>query len=149
MRVRDLMTTTVCGIEPETTLQQAAGLMRRFDVGVLPVLDRRHIVGLVTDRDLTTKGLAAGLPADAPVSFVMTPDVHACSADEDIAEVLLDMEMLQVRRMPVENDDDEFVGMLSLSDLLANCTDAEIGRALRNICRGSDQPVRSGVATMA
>lgn len=139
MQVSDLMTTTIGAIEPETTLAQAAGLMRRLDIGVLPVLEQRRLVGVVTDRDLVVRGLGTGLPADAPVSLIMTLEVHACSADAEAADVLLDMQILQVRRMPVQDDDDEFIGMVGMSDLAAACADAEIGRAFRNICRASGE----------
>ena len=134
MRVHELMTSTVCSIEPETTLQQAARLMSELDVGVLPVLRHHHLVGIVTDRDLAIRGTAQGLPLGTPVSAIMTRGVHACHADEHIADVLLDMELLQIRRVPVENDDDEFIGMLSLTDMLAGCSDEEIGRTLRRVC---------------
>lgn len=139
MRVHELMTSTACAIEPETSLQQAAVVMDRCGVGALAVLRGNHVVGIITDRDLAIRGLAAGLAPDTPVNLVMTRGVHACHADEHIADVLLDMELLQIRRVPVENEADEFLGMLSLSDLAAVCPDQEVGRTFRHICRKPDQ----------
>ncbi len=133
MLVHELLTATACAIEPETTLQQAAILMGKRDVGALAVLKGNYVVGIVTDRDLAVRGLAAGLSPEAPVSLVMTRGVHACHADEHVADVLLDMELLQVCRVPVENGNDEFVGMLSLRDLAAVCTDEEVGRTYKHI----------------
>jgi len=129
------MCSTVCSVEPETTVRTAAALMAEFGTGVLPVLRGSHLVGIVTDRDLTVRATAAGLPGETAVSAVMTRGVHACHADEDVDDVLLDMALLQLRRMPVENEADEFVGMLSLGDLIAGCPDAKIGLTLRHICR--------------
>lgn len=133
MLIHELMTSPACAIEPETTIQQAATLMDRLGVGALVVLRGSHAVGIVTDRDLTIRGLALGLSADTPVARIMTHGVHACHADEHIADVLLDMELLQIGRVPVENEDDEFIGMLGLEDLAAVCTDVEIGRAFKRI----------------
>ena len=134
MKVYELMSSTVCSVEPETTIQRAAALMAASGVGVLPVLGGKHLVGIVTDRDLAVRALAAGLSGDTPVRAVMTRGVHACHADEDAAEVMLDMQLLQLRRVPVEDDNDEFVGMLSLFDLMGACSDVELGRTFRRIC---------------
>jgi len=140
--IHELMTSPACAIEPETTIQQAASLMDRLAVGALVVLRGSHAVGIVTDRDLTIRALAFGLPADTPVARVMTQGVHACHADEHVADVLLDMELLQIGRVPVENEDDEFIGMLGIEELAAVCTDAEIGRAFKRIAaRQQPDPV--------
>ena len=133
MLIHELMSSPACAIEPETTIRQAATLMDRLGVGVLVVLRGRHAVGIVTDRDLAVRGLARGLAADTPVARVMTQGVHACHADEHVTDVLLDMELLQIGRVPVENEDDEFIGMLGLEDLARVCTDVEIGRAFKRI----------------
>lgn len=145
MKVYELMSSTACSVEPETTIQQAAALMATFDVGVLPVLGGKHLVGIVTDRDLAVRALAAGLPGDTPVRAVMTRGVHACHADEDVVDVMLDMQLLQLRRVPVEDDDDEFVGMLSLVDLMGACSDEEFGRTFRRIC-SAQEPERERAA---
>lgn len=146
MRVHELMSSTVCSIEQETGIRQAAALMRDFGVGALPVLDGRYLVGIVTDRDLAVRAIALALPPDAPVSLVMTAAAHACAAGEDVADVLLDMQSLQLRRIPVENEADELVGVLSLGDLAAGCTNEEIGRTLRRICcRGAGEVAGPGL----
>ena len=63
MQVKDIMTTTVEVVTPDTTLAEAADRMRTVDVGVLPVQEDGQIVGVVTDRDMTVRAIAHGLDA--------------------------------------------------------------------------------------
>jgi CBS domain-containing protein len=143
------MTSTIWSVDADTTLRQAAGLMAKLDVGVLPVLAGNHLLGIVTDRDIAIRGTAAALLPDAPVSAVMSRGVHACHADEDVAEVLLDMELLQIRRMPVEDDKDELVGMVSLSDLVAAASNEDVGRTFKNICAARNRVAENEPADTA
>jgi CBS domain-containing protein len=146
MKVHELMALTVCSVEEATTLRQAARLMAEFDVSALAVLRGHHLIGIVTDRDIAVRGAAEGMSADAPVGDVMTRGVHACHAAEHVDEVLLDMELLQVRHMPIEDDDDRFVGMVSVNDLAAAVSDAALGRAVRNIDSRHDVPAAVRIA---
>jgi len=116
--VSDIMSTSVQVIEPEETLQRAAQIMQDLDVGALPVCNGKQLLGMVTDRDITVRGVAAGLaPATACVSDVMTADALWCTEDQDTEEVMRLMGEAQVRRMPVINVDKELVGIVSLGDL--------------------------------
>lgn len=142
MKTHDVMTSTVCAVDARTTLRQAADLMADFGIGALPVLTGNYLLGIVTDRDIVVRGVARGLPLDTPVSAVMTGEVQACRLDEDAADLLLDMELLQLRRLPVVDDDNRLVGMLSLSDLAGVCSDEAVGRTLKSIFgkQEEDQP---------
>jgi len=116
--VSDIMTTSVQVVGPEETLQRAAQLMLDLDVGALPVCNGKQLLGMVTDRDITVRGVAAGLaPNEGCVSDVMTADAQWCSEDQDTEEVMRLMGEAQVRRMPVINLDKELVGIVSLGDL--------------------------------
>ena len=76
------------------------------------------MVGMVTDRDITVRGVAQGCdPRTARVREVMTPDVIYCFDDEDVNEVAKKMEEKQVRRLPVLNRNKRLVGIVSLGDL--------------------------------
>ena len=116
--IADIMTTDVQVVRPEDTLQRAAQLMEQLNVGSLPVCDGKHLLGMVTDRDITIRGTAINLAPDrAHVSDVMTSEVEFCTDDQDAQEVLLLMGKAQVRRLPVINVDRQLVGIVALSDL--------------------------------
>jgi CBS domain-containing protein len=116
--VNEIMSTEVQLIAPEATLREAAQLMKDLDVGALPVCSGRTLLGMVTDRDIAIRGVAAGLaPDDACVSDVMTESLQFCTEDQDTAEVMRTMGDAQVRRLPVINVDKELVGIVSIGDL--------------------------------
>lgn len=117
-RVADVMTRGVEVISPQATLQAAAQLMDDLNVGALPVCENRRLVGMITDRDITVRATATGLsPNETPVSEVMTEHTRWCKEHQTTDEVLQQMSDVQIRRLPVLNDQDELVGIVSLGDL--------------------------------
>ena len=136
--VSEIMTTDVQVIGPQETLQLAAQLMDQLGVGSLPVCDGRRLLGMVTDRDITVRGTAAGMaPDQACVSDVMSSGTHWCTVDQDTAEVMRQMGEAQVRRLPVINVDRELVGIVALGDL-ATKQAGHIDRAVREISEPSE-----------
>jgi CBS domain-containing protein len=136
--VAEIMTTDVQVIGPQETLQLAAQLMDRLDVGSLPVCDGRRLLGMVTDRDITVRGTAAGLaPDEACVSDVMTSGTEWCTEDQDTEEVLRQMGETQLRRLPVINVDRELVGIISLGDLAVR-QPGPVDQAVREISEPSE-----------
>lgn len=120
MKVADLMTRDPQIIDPETTLQRAAELMDDLGVGLLPVCEAGRLIGVVTDRDITVRGTAAGQgPGETTVADVMTSDLQWCFEDEDVAEAERLMRDAQIRRLPVLDQNRKIVGVLSLGDLAA------------------------------
>lgn len=106
-------------VAPTTALEQVARKMRDMDIGALPVVDRGDIVGIVTDRDVTVRAVAAGRNlADLSAEDVMSRDVVCCRAADDAHRALKIMEDAQVRRLPVLDDGHELVGMVSLGDIV-------------------------------
>lgn len=117
-RVADVMTRGVEVISPQATLQAAAQLMDDLNVGALPVCENRRLVGMITDRDITVRATATGLsPNETSVSEVMTEHTRWCKEHQTTDEVLQQMSDVQIRRLPVLNDQDELVGIVSLGDL--------------------------------
>ena len=116
--VNEVMTTDVQVIAPEATLREAAQMMLNLDVGALPVCQGSKLLGMVTDRDITVRGVAAGLSPDvACVADVMTKNLEFCTEDQDTEEVMHTMGYAQVRRLPVVNMDGRLVGIVSLGDM--------------------------------
>ncbi|GAB3337154.1 CBS domain-containing protein [Marilutibacter aestuarii] len=116
MKIAEIMTTEVALAAPDESLQRAADIMLAKDVGCLPVGDKGKLVGMITDRDITIRGIARGLGADATVSQVMNPQVRYCYQDQDVDDVARNMAELQVRRLPVVSRDKDLVGIVSLAD---------------------------------
>jgi CBS domain-containing protein len=134
MRVSDVMTHDVRIATPQQTIREVAALMAELDVGALPVSDNDRLIGMITDRDIAVRAVAAGRGPDTAVRDVMTEAVKYCYADQTLEEVSRNMGNIQVRRLPVVDRDKRLVGIVSLSDI-ANDDGAidEAGEALRDI----------------
>ncbi len=131
--VSDIMSTDVQVIEPQQSLRAAAQLMERLDVGALPVCDGRRLLGMLTDRDITVRGVAHGLaPDSACVSDVMTPGAETARSTQDTEEVMRLMGDRQIRRLPVVDDGGDLVGIVSLGDV-ATRQQGHIDTAVREI----------------
>lgn len=118
MQLRGVMTPNVEVITPEATIQAAAEKMRYLDSGLLPVCEGERLVGVVSDRDITIRGVAEGRgPVTTQVREVMTPDAIYGFDDQDVADAARRMEQYQIRRLPVLNRHKRLVGMVSLGDL--------------------------------
>ena len=96
----------------------AADIMARMDFGFLPVGEDDRLVGMLTDRDITVRAVARGLPpGQCKVREIMTPDVKYVYEDDSLEEAAASMSNLQVRRLPVLNREKRLVGVVSLGDL--------------------------------
>jgi CBS domain-containing protein len=121
MKVREIMTPDVVIASPDDTLQHAAELMADIDAGVLPIGENDRLVGMLTDRDITVRAVAAGKsPSECKVRDVMSPDIKYIYEDESLEDAARNMSELQVRRLPVLNRDKRLVGIVSLGDLVLN-----------------------------
>jgi CBS-domain-containing membrane protein len=128
------MTTDVRVVSPEDTLQDAAQLMEDADCGILPVGEDNRVVGMVTDRDITVRGVAQGrTPDECKVRDVMSSDVMYVFEDEPIEDAARNMSDLQLRRLPVVNRDQELVGIISLGDLAVRSGTTSVSGALRKV----------------
>ncbi len=120
MKLREIMTKTVVRINPEESVAVAARTLARYNIGALPVCggDGR-ICGVVTDRDLVTRCIAAGRqPSMTPVREVMTANVISARPDMDAGLAAQMMGRQQIRRLPVV-ENGRLCGMVSLGDLAA------------------------------
>lgn len=118
MKVQDVMTKPAIHISPRETVEVAARTLQKYNIGALPVCDGKgKLCGMVTDRDLVTRCMAAGKsPAQTLVQEVMTNQVTAVQPDMQIGVAAHLMGRLQIRRLPVV-DDGHIAGMVSLGDL--------------------------------
>lgn len=135
MNLKDVMTTKVETITPETTVYEAAEEMRKSDVGSIPICQGEQVEGIITDRDIVTRVLAQGKdPGKTPVRDVMTKHVQCVFADEDVGVAAQRMEDEQIRRLLVVDDDHHLVGIVSLGDLATCMEDLRtVGKTLEGI----------------
>lgn len=134
MKVSEVMTTDVKIADPSRTIQDAAKLMDKTDCGSLPVGEGDRLVGMITDRDIVIRAVAAGLPADTPIRDVMTKEMKYCFENDDVEEVAENMGDIQMRRLPVLNEKKRIVGIVSIGDL-ARSDDECAGEALASIAQ--------------
>ena len=138
MKLRELMTNPVIRIHPDETVAVAARTLTHYNIGILPVCGADgRLCGLVTDRDLVTRCLAANRsPAQTPVRDVMTSQVISARPDMDAALAAGLMGREQIRRLPVV-ENGKLCGMVSLGDLaLQQESCMEAGDALSEISSG-------------
>ena len=132
-RIADIMTRSVAVIQQDDTLQHAAQKMQSLNVGALPVCDGDALVGVVTDRDITVRGVATGMIGqESKVSDVMTEDVRWCAESDGVEQVMDAMGEAQVRRLVVLGENRKIVGIVSLGDLVTRQR-AQIDETLREI----------------
>ena len=138
MKVCDVMSDKVVCISQDEPVSAAAKLLKRCNVGALPVCDgKKKLRGVLTDRDIVTRCVAAGAdPRDTPVSEIMSRGVATTTPFDEVEQAVKVMSGDQVRRLPVLSEG-KLVGMLSLCDLArnANC-EMEAGAALTEISSG-------------
>ncbi|HYM80620.1 MAG TPA: CBS domain-containing protein [Candidatus Limnocylindria bacterium] len=141
------MTGDVECLAPDSTLQEAARKMKDLDVGSLPICDRDRLSGVLTDRDIVIRSVAAGQdPKSTQVRNVMTPEVIYCFEDQGVEDAARIMEEKQVRRLMVLNREKRLVGIVSLADLAVDAGDDVLsGEALEAISAPA-QPKRRGGA---
>lgn len=138
MKVADIMTRQVETVRPDDTLRNAAMVMDRLNVGFLPVHDGTRVVGVITDRDIVVRALAAKDPAPTTVGEVMTEEVHYCLAEDSIADIVKHMAALQVRRLPVfTREGNRLVGVLSVGDIAVHASEHVTADLLRRISEPS------------
>lgn len=141
MEIRDIMTPfaeLACARRTDL-ITDVARKMKENDTGVIPVvddIDAKQLVGVITDRDIALRVVAAGIdPATARVGEFMTEDPDCVSSDTDIKEAVATMADLQVHRLPVV-DDGMLVGIVALGDI-AVAKERQAGRALEGISEGA------------
>lgn len=133
MKISEIMTNTVSSVSPNSTIKEAASIMKELNVGSVPVCEGKRPIGIITDRDIVIRNVANAGDVNTPVSQVMSQNIiygNPNMSDREAADL---MSARQVRRLPiVENEN--IVGIVALGDLAVNNgTDMEVGQALTDI----------------
>lgn len=127
MKIQDIMTRDPSSVTADATVREAAQVMKRENVGIVPVVaaqNERRLVGLVTDRDIAIRCIAEGKDGTCRVRDVMSSDELAtCRATDDVEHVMSAMRSEKVRRIPIVDERGSLVGIVSQADVLLKTRD--------------------------
>ena len=139
MKINECMCQDVCFVKPDCNVYDAARIMNENHVGCIPVCDdQKYLVGVITDRDIVLRSVACDKNAkQTPVSEIMTTNVCTCGCEEDVSIAQNAMAQNQIRRIPVVDDQNKMVGILTLGDLAHNgkqIGQQDFSTTMENIC---------------
>ena len=135
MRVRDIGVKETYCASPSTSLSEVAAMMNKDDIGIVPVCEGKKLLGVITDRDIVIRCVAADVnPKECNAREFMTAPAKSISSYAEIEEAAALMGREQIRRLPVV-EEGNLVGMISLGDIAIalNANDALVAQTLRNI----------------
>lgn len=139
MKISEVMTRDVATVTTEQTAQEAANFMLQGDAGSIPVMEGDRLIGMITDRDIAVRGVAQGRGPDTPVRELMSGGLVCARIDEDVDAVALKMSDAQVRRLPVIDESENLVGIVSLGDLTRETEGEEAYVALEGVSADGSQ----------
>lgn len=145
--VADVMTRGVRTMTPNDSVVDAAQAMDELNVGVIPVCDGEKLVGMVTDRDIVVRGVAQDCELrSTKLADVMSANVRCAKEQDDIDQVLSEMAEAQIRRLPVVDENQHLVGIVTLGDIAAKNPagdEQDVAASLGGISQPAE-PDRSG-----
>ena len=137
MKAQEIMTRNPRVVTPETTVREAAKLMESENVGMIPVVrsaGSKSVVGIVTDRDIAIRHVAAGhSSSDCPVSEAMSSNPKTCKATDSVDDVMKVMGKEQVRRIPIVDERGDLVGIVAQADIAREADDKKAERTIEKI----------------
>jgi CBS domain-containing protein len=132
MKVRDVMTSPAATCEATASLRIIAQLMVDHECAAIPLTDSGRLIGIITDRDVACRGVAAHANAgELPAASCMTTPVIAISADEEADKAVAAMEENALHHLPVIDANGTVVGIVAQSDLGRRMTNREFGALAR------------------
>ena len=138
MRCSEIMTHEVRTATRQMTLRDVARMMRDGDMGSVPVVEGRRLVGIITDRDIVVRCVAEGRGAETPAADAMTKEIYSVKPNDYVFEAVRLMGDKQIRRIPVVSDDGNLAGIISMADVALETEDElEIAETLEEISSGS------------
>jgi CBS domain-containing protein len=115
-KIADIMSSDCVTVTPQDNIYECAVKMKENDIGFLPVVEGRKLIGVVTDRDLVVRGYAEKHSGSASVTEVMTEAVRTIPSDMSVDDAAKLMASEQIRRLPVV-ENGELKGVVSIGDL--------------------------------
>ena len=119
MKVHQVMSTRARCVGPANTLVEAAGVMRLFNIGAVPICDDDRVIGMLTDRDIVLRGVANGGDLNhLTVLEAGSSTVVSVWEDDEVEFAERIMAQTDMGRVPVLDREQHLVGMLSRADLV-------------------------------
>ncbi len=141
--VAEVMTNDPLSVSRHALAVDAARIMLEHDIGSLPVVEDGQLLGIVTDRDLALRVVAAGLdPNTTRVEDVATSDLHPATPDDSLDDVYERMTTWRVRRLPVVGSNALLIGMVAQADLVHELKDKKAGQLVDEISRPGEPSYR-------
>lgn len=114
--VKDIMSTDCVTATTKDNIYELAVLMKQHDIGFIPIVEGKKLIGVVTDRDLVTRGYAEKHSGSTSVSEVLTNDIKTIASTTSVDEAARLMANNQIRRLPVV-DNGTLIGVVAIGDL--------------------------------
>ncbi|MCS6873219.1 MAG: CBS domain-containing protein [Pyrinomonadaceae bacterium] len=133
----DIMTREVLTIDADKSIYEAACMMKDNDIGALPVVENNELVGILTDRDIVVRAVAAGMDMRTSVREIMTKEVFSMYEDDFVFNAIREMGQKQIRRVPILDRNERLVGIISMADIALEAEDQlEVAEVLEDISSG-------------
>ena len=139
MKISECMCKDICYVLPDCKVYDAARIMCENHIGCIPICnDKKNCVGIITDRDILLRTVACNKDTKTtPVSDIMTTNVYTCKSEDNIAEVENKMAQNQIRRIPVVDNQEKVIGIVTMGDLARNSREIgqqNVSTTIENIC---------------
>jgi CBS domain-containing protein len=115
-KVKDIMTTDIAHLSPDDNVFEAATIMKNEDIGMVPVCENGQLKGIITDRDIVTRGIAEKRPNSCQIGEIMSSHLVYGTPEMSVDEAAEKMAQAQIRRLPIV-DQNKLIGVVSLGDL--------------------------------
>ncbi len=137
MLIKDIMTLSPVATVLDDSVMQAAEMMHDWDVGLLPVVEsqiHKRLLGVISDRDIVVRCIAAGQSAFCRVADHMTKaPIATVYAEASVDQAIDTMKRRKVRRLPVVDENEVVVGMITQADIARHVAPQTVGELLQTI----------------
>jgi CBS domain-containing protein len=135
-RISEVMTSNPQTVGRDSTVVDAARIMRDADTGVVPIVDGDKVVATVTDRDIAIRLVAEGGDASSTKALdIASRELVTIDPQQDLDEALRLMARHQVRRLPVVEEDGRLVGIVAQADIATHASDSQTGEVVEEISK--------------
>ena len=135
-KVRDVMTSGPVCVTPDTPVSVVAEVMDTDNIGAVPVVEDDRLTGMITDRDIVIRAIAKGKdPRGMPVREIYSREVVAVTPDDKLNDVVSVMADKQIRRIPVVDEENHLVGVVSQADIALEAKEKTVGELVEEISK--------------
>lgn len=127
--IKDIMSTHLVIGKHDDSLEEISNLMKKFDIGFIPISKDKHIIGVITDRDIVIRAISNNEKANKSVFDYISTNLISCDINDELTEILKVMSEAKVKRVLI-TDKEKLVGIVSISDI---AYDTDVSDTIKNI----------------